>query len=156
MLTGLLAVRNLTLGEQHDLWSINVNPEYLEEVEELPAGELAGLEVGLGRIFSKIDGVALGGAVGATLGVVLHLATLVLVFKGGSVVGPHLGLLAQYFPGYTVTWSGSIVCLAYGLVSGFVVGWLFALTRNAALFFYMAIVHRRAQLRLLRRFLEFI
>ena len=156
MLTGLLAVRNLTLGEGHDLWSINVNPEYLEEVEELPELELASLEAGLVRVFSKLDGVALGGAVGATLGVLLYLATLVLLLKGGSVVGPHLQLLAQYFPGYTVTWSGSLICLAYGWLSGFIVGWGFALTRNAALFFYMAIVQRRAQLRLLRRFLEFI
>jgi len=156
MLTGLLAVRNLTSGEQHDLWSVNVNPEYLEEVEELPEPELASFEAAFDRIFSKLDGVALGGAIGATCGVLLHLATLVLVLKGGAVVGPHLQLLARYFPGYTVTWWGSIICLGYGSIAGFLVGWTFALTRNAALFFYMVIVQRRAQLRLLRRFLDFV
>lgn len=31
MLTALLAVRNLLHGEQHDLWSVNAEPEYLEE-----------------------------------------------------------------------------------------------------------------------------
>src|SRR5207244_6139751 len=28
MLTGMLAVRNAVLGERHDLWSVNAEPEY--------------------------------------------------------------------------------------------------------------------------------
>jgi protoporphyrinogen oxidase len=32
MLTGMLAVRNLVLGEQNDLWSVNTDQEYHEEV----------------------------------------------------------------------------------------------------------------------------
>jgi len=31
MLTGMLAVRNLVLGERHDLWSVNVGEDYHEE-----------------------------------------------------------------------------------------------------------------------------
>ena len=89
-------------------------------------------------------------------GVLLCLATLILVQRGGDEVGPRLGLLAQYFPGYTVTGPGSLLGLAYGFASGFVVGWGFAVLRNAALFLYKAILQRRAQLHLLRRFLEFI
>jgi protoporphyrinogen oxidase len=33
MLTGMLATRMLVLGEQHDLWSINAEQEYLEQTE---------------------------------------------------------------------------------------------------------------------------
>ena len=32
MLTGMLAVRNLTRGERNDLWTVNTEPEYHEEV----------------------------------------------------------------------------------------------------------------------------
>jgi protoporphyrinogen oxidase len=32
MLTGVLAVRNLVLGQRNDLWSVNADQEYLEEV----------------------------------------------------------------------------------------------------------------------------
>jgi protoporphyrinogen oxidase len=156
MLTGLLAVRNLTQGERNDLWSVNVDQDYQEEVAEPPDHDLAGLEAQLGQIFHKLDGVALGGAVGAVTGLLLCLVTLALVFKGGDVVGPRLDLLAQYFPGYRVTGLGTLLGLGYCFTAGFVVGWGFALLRNASLFLSMAILQRRAQLRLLRRFLEFI
>ena len=156
MLTGLLAVRNLMQGERNDLWSVNTDQEYHEEVADLPDREMAELEAGLGSIFNKVDGVALGSAVGALTGVLLCLVTLLLVLRGGDDVGPRLGLLAQYFPGYTVTGPGSLLGLAYGSASGFAVGWGFSVLRNAALFLYMATLQRRAQLHLLRRFLEFI
>ena len=32
MLTGMLAVRNLVRGERHDLWKVNTDQEYHEEV----------------------------------------------------------------------------------------------------------------------------
>ena len=156
MLTGLRAVRNLTLGERHDLWSVNVSEDYHEEVAELPDQDLRALEAGFAKIFRKLDGLALGGATGIAAGVVLCLATLILVLKGGDVVGPRLELLAQYFPGYSVTWMGSLLGLAYGLFYGFLIGWYFAFIRNGVLFLTMTVALRRAQLRLLRRFHEFI
>jgi len=33
-LTGMYAVRNLTEDASHDLWSVNADQEYLEEVQE--------------------------------------------------------------------------------------------------------------------------
>ncbi len=36
MLTGLLAVRNLLEGERNDLWRVNTEQEYHEEVSDLP------------------------------------------------------------------------------------------------------------------------
>jgi protoporphyrinogen oxidase len=158
MLTGLLAVRNLMDGERHDLWSVNTDQEYHEELADADEVETAAVAVEgrLAEIFSRVDGVALGIATGTVTGLLLALATLFLVLKGGPVVGPNLGLLAQFLPGYTVTGAGSLLGLFYGLTAGYLAGWGFALLRNAALFLSMAVLRRRAQLRLLKRFLEFV
>jgi chromate transport protein ChrA len=80
-------------------------------------------------------------------GLGLFVATLALVLAGGPVVGPTLGLLGQYFPGYSVTRLGSCVGLFYGFVSGFVGGWLFAVLRNMVMFVYLVAAYRRWQLR---------
>jgi hypothetical protein len=114
------------------------------------------MEGRLAEIFPKVDGVALGVATGTVTGLLLALATLILVLKGGPVVGPNLRLLGQLLPGYTVTGAGSLLGLFYGLTLGFLAGWSFALLRNVSLFFSLAILRRRAQLRLLKRFLEFV
>ena len=160
MLTGLLAVRNLMDHDRHDLWSVNTDQEYHEEVAEADAEEVeaaaGAMEGRLAEIFPKVDGVALGVATGTVTGLLLALVTLFLVLKGGPVVGPNLGLLGQFLPGYTVTGAGSLLGLFYGLTAGFVAGWGFALLRNVSLFLSLAILRRRAQLRLLKRFLEFV
>ena len=39
------------------------------------------------------------------------------------MVGPHLSLLGQFFIGYQVTFVGSLIGLAYGFVTGFLVGY---------------------------------
>jgi len=63
-------------------------------------------------------------------GVALFVATGWLVLQGGTVVGPHLGLLSNYFPGYTVTWTGAFVGLIYGAASGALLGWVLAWLYN--------------------------
>jgi hypothetical protein len=83
----------------------------------------------------------------------LFIATVTLVLAGGPVVGPTLGLLGQYFPGYSVTASGSVLGLLYGFASGFVGGWLFAALRNMVMFVYLVAVYRRWQL---RRMLDYV
>jgi protoporphyrinogen oxidase len=151
MLTGMLAARNIVLGEHHDLWSVNTEPDYHEEtlVEEA-------LEAALSRVFMKLDSVALGISIGALSGAILFLATLLLVFKGGDVIGPTLGLLRNYFPGYSVSPLGSLLGAIYGFVSGFVGGWIFAFLRNAIMFLYIASIQRKAQRGLLRRFFDYM
>ena len=64
----------------------------------------------------------LGIVLGILLGTGLFLATNFLVLKGGENVGAHLGLLANFFPGYRVTFLGSIIGFCYAFVLGFVTG----------------------------------
>jgi len=155
MLTGLLAVRNLEGGARHDLWSVNTEPEYHEEVG-ISDAEASMLDGRVAEIFPRVDGVAFGAATGLVAGALLCLATLVLVWKGGPVVGPTLGLLAQFLPGYSVTATGAMIGLIYGALGGFLAGWSFAVIRNLTLFFSLSFLRRRAQRQLLKRFLEFV
>ncbi|HEX9015282.1 MAG TPA: hypothetical protein VF960_04685, partial [Chloroflexota bacterium] len=148
MLTGILAVRNTLRGEQNDLWSVNADQEYHEAVETLQAV--------VNRVFVKLDRLAFGASVGLSTGLVVFLATLALVLKGGAVVGPNLGLLGQFFPGYSVTWEGSLLGLAYGVVAGFVLGWLLAFLRNSTVFLTVALIRRGTEFQALLRVLEYI
>lgn len=81
----------------------------------------------------RMNAVAQGIVMGLLAGLGLFVATNWLVIKGGAQVGPHLALLGQFFPGYTVTFLGSLIGLAYGFVLGFVVGYLFARVYNGIL-----------------------
>jgi hypothetical protein len=84
----------------------------------------------LGRSVMRLRGTLLGLATGVILGLLIFMATIWLVLKGGQQVGPHLSLLSQFFWGYSVTVAGSFVGLAYGLVIGFVGGMLMAWIYN--------------------------
>ncbi len=87
----------------------------------------------LSEAFARIDPVALGAGVGVLWGGLICASTILLLLRGGEVIGSNLALLSQYFPGYTVTWVGSGVGFFYGAAAGFGFGFLFALTRNVAM-----------------------
>jgi hypothetical protein len=74
------------------------------------------------REIVRLNSVMMGIVSGLLAGLVIFIATLLLVMKGGPNVGQHLSLLAQFFPGYRVTFLGSFVGLGYGFVSGFLIG----------------------------------
>ena len=155
MLTGILAVRNLVLDQKNDLWAVNTDEEYHEEME-IPAEEAAEvIQDVLAHVFRKLDSGAFGLAIGTACSLLLFFATLILVFKGGDVIGPRLQLLSQYFPGYRVSLTGSGLGLGYGFLAGFAMGWGFAFLRNSAMFLYLAIARRSAERELLRRLLEY-
>ncbi len=60
----------------------------------------------------------------------LFAMTAWLLIKGGPNVGAHLRLLGQYFYGYSVTWTGSLVGLVYGTLTGAFIGWLIGAIYN--------------------------
>lgn len=84
----------------------------------------------LARAVLKLNGRVLGLALGITSGLAIFVATNCLVIKGGDVVGPHLGLLSQFFFGYSVTFPGSFIGMAYGFLLGYVSGWVIAVVYN--------------------------
>ncbi len=152
MMTGLLAARNLALGERNDLWSVNTEPEYQEEA----LLEERAMEEALARIFTRLDRTAFGLSLGTVAGAVLFLGTLFLTSKGGDGMAQNMRLLGQYFPGYRITLLGSVIGFAYAFASGFISGWFFAFLRNAAMFFSMAWLERKAQRGLMRRIFDFL
>src|SRR5260221_3894692 len=110
MVTAIYAARNI-LGEHSDVWDVNVEAGYHEEVRKEPLnGEGKGARGGdplvpervdydprltlVVEAFARYDAVALGAAFAVVLGLGLFLATAALCLKGGEVVRSHLGLLA--------------------------------------------------------------
>lgn len=74
--------------------------------------------VKLARLKARAWGVAFG----LLCGVGLSVATLILVIKGGSTVGAHLGLLSVFLPGYSVSYGGALVGFVYLFVIGYALG----------------------------------
>ena len=147
MLTAMLAVRNVALNERNDVWGVNADPDYHEETR---------LEAALERVFGKLDRFAFGVAVGAVAAAILSLGSVFMMLKGDPVMGHKLRLLAQYLPGYEASARGALLGLFYGFLGGFTVGWMFAVTRNAAALFSLAVIRRRVESRTLRRVFDYV
>ncbi|MBL8960027.1 MAG: hypothetical protein JNJ98_09255 [Gemmatimonadetes bacterium] len=65
---------------------------------------------------------AWGISFGLLAGGALFLATNFLVIKGGVQVGQHLKLLSAFFPGYSVSFAGSLIGFVYAFVCGWALG----------------------------------
>ena len=78
------------------------------------------------RLNAKVHGLVTG----LVAGLLIFIATNWLVLKGGRLVGPHLGLLGQFFIGYRVTFLGSIIGFAYAFVCCFIAGYAVAWVYN--------------------------
>ncbi|MGH7656782.1 MAG: hypothetical protein ACREL6_01015 [Gemmatimonadales bacterium] len=87
-------------------------------------------EPDLNAAILRLNGRAWGIAFGLLLGGGLFIATNILVLKGGQRVGAHLQLLNVFFPGYSVTFAGSIVGFIYAFVVGYGLGRLIGLIYN--------------------------
>ncbi len=148
MLTAMLAVRNLLYGEQHDLWSVNTEQDYHEQVDEA-------VESALQTVFLRLDSVAFGLSLGVVAGLVLLLMTLALVWQGGAAASA-LALLGQYLPGYRVSLSGSVLGLLYGFVGGACFGWAFACLRNTLMILSLIGVRRAVQPQALLQLLDYV
>jgi len=134
MLTGILAARNVA-GEDHDIWSVNVDEEYHEAAAAsdrlTPAtARERSLEEVLAAAFARYDPLALGAAVGIVLGLGLFLATAIALLAEPGDPGRVLSLLGQYLLGYEVSWAGAGIGLLGAGIGGFAFGWLLARAIN--------------------------
>lgn len=80
-----------------------------------------------GPSFMSLSEKAMAIAAGVLGGSVLFLVTLLAAVRGA---GEHLGHLAAVYPGYQVSYLGSLIGLAYGAVTGALVGALLAWLYN--------------------------
>lgn len=64
-------------------------------------------------------------------GLGLFVMTAWLLIKDGPDVGRHLNLLGNYFIGYSVSWTGSVIGLFYGALVGGIFGWTIGRIYNA-------------------------
>lgn len=84
------------------------------------------MESTIARIHAKV----LASVLAAVFGLTIFIMTVWLLIKGGPEVGTHLSLLGEYFIGYSVTWSGSIIGLLYGALVGWIIGWVIGIIYN--------------------------
>jgi protoporphyrinogen oxidase len=154
MVTGVYAARNVA-GASYDVWEVNVEQEYHEEVSEAEAKTKGDrlvperakdptLEELVRWAFAQYDAVALGVALGTVAGLGLFAAT-VMALLGPEPRGPILHLLGHYFLGYQVTWPGAFLMLAEAWLGGFVGGWLIAKAVNLLVASYENSIRRRLQ-----------
>lgn len=89
----------------------------------------------LSAVFAKMDVVAMAIAGGVLCSLALFLATAILLLQAvpeNYPVGPHLSALADYLPGYSVTWPGTMVGASWGFLVGAFAGFVAAVYWNIA------------------------
>lgn len=118
------------------------------------SGDARELPDELALAFAPLHKRAFGTAIGLVLGSVVFLATVV----GVLVPDPpsFLYLLANYFPGYTVSLPGALVGFGWAAFAFFVAGWFTAFVRNFVMAAMVWIVRTRAELMATRDFLDHI
>lgn len=113
-----------------------------------PAGDLV-------LAFAPLHKRAFGIACGTVSGLFVFLLTAVYLLRAPTDAF-RLELLGEYFAGYTVSWSGALVGLAWGFVAGFVAGWFTAFCRNLIIAVSLFVTRTRAELHATRDFLDHI
>ena len=96
---------------------LNTHPRGLAESTDIT-------EEILERTVLLLNANILGIVFGLVAGIIIFASTNFLILKGGEVIGPHLSLLRNFFPFYSVTFLGSIVGFGYGLLTGYIAGFI--------------------------------
>jgi hypothetical protein len=104
--------------------------------------------------FAPLHKRAFGMAVGLTAGGLLFVVTVYAIF----VPNPSelLALIANYFPGYSVSWLGALIGLAWATFTFFIAGWFCAFMRNLVIVASIWLARTRADLDAARDFLDHI
>jgi hypothetical protein len=105
--------------------------------------------------FAPLHKRAFGIATGVAGALLMTWLTVAGMFMPAADEFP-LGLLGQYFRGYSVTWPGVLVGAVWGFVVAFVGGWFAAFCRNLALAISAFVIRTKAELDSTREFLDHI
>ncbi len=128
-----------------DVLSADFTAENTEE-RLLPALQLA---------FAPLHKAAFGTATGVAGALLLAGLTIVKILSPRAQDFP-LGLLGEYFAGYSATWGGVLVGAVWGFTVAFVAGWFVAFCRNLALAIVAFSYRTRAEMTQTREFLDHI
>jgi protoporphyrinogen oxidase len=170
MLTAMLAVRNIR-GEHYDLWAVNADPDYHEEVTGAPVEDefamlasqqppvperiVPALDRAVLKSLARMDKLAFATAVGTVSGLAVFLATVWVWFRG-PLPGYNFWLLGQYFLGYSLTLNGAFIGFGYSFFWGFFFGWLFAYLRNLVIGIFLYYVKQEAEAKSFKNLLDYI
>lgn len=118
------------------------------------AQELQELPHDVRLAFAPLHKRSFGIAVGLASGLCVAAATVGALLR--PQVAGMVGLLSQYFPGYTLSWGGVAVGFAWGVFTGFVMAWFTAYCRNFFIAAWIWLVRTKAELQATRDFLDHI
>jgi len=119
------------------LASTNDSVQHLQDMDESRV---------LLRAFAPLHSVALGLAGAVVASGLLAVVTTVLLLRGSDEAITAGSLLGQFLWGYSVSVRGIFIGLIWGLVVGFVMGYGFALLRNAAVWLWLTLIRSRAEM----------
>ena len=105
-------------------------------------------------LFAPLDKRAFGVAFGVSGALAIAGVTIADLLLGTPWAG--LGLLSEYFAGYTVSWPGVLIGGAWGFAVAFCAGWLLAFVRNFTLALSLFMLRSRAELDETSDFLDHI
>ena len=106
-------------------------------------------------MFAPLDKRAFGAAIGSAAAIAVVGMTVIHILKNPAPP-VNLDLLAQYFPGYSVSWLGALIGAAWAFASGFCAGWFTAFIRNLVLALSLFVLRSKAELADSRDFLDHI
>ena len=105
--------------------------------------------------FTPLHKRGLGTGIGVAAAIVVFLLTAIPLLRGDTH-GSGLGLLSQYFSGYSVSWGGALIGAGWAGFSGFVMGWFLAFLSNFMLAIRLLALRARADMAQTRDFLDHI
>ena len=153
MQTGTQAAQNI-LGARHDVWAVNESDAYLE-MDAVSEWEQASEKL-LIQAFARLDKLAFALACGTVGGLFFLLLCGLPLVAHKKELWPYLQLLAQYFPGYRVSFAGTLMAATYGFGWGAILGWLCAVLRNFVLALYINRARKKAEMLSVRDLLDHI
>jgi hypothetical protein len=105
--------------------------------------------------FAPIHKLALGVASGIVFALLMLAVTMVPVIAG-SERASDIGLLSNYFYGYSLSPAGAVIGMFWGFVVGFVIGFFAAFVRNLAVTVAVFALRTKAELSQTTDFLDHI